>query len=167
MAVWQTFFSTAAEAAAALVGLIFVALSVNIAQILKYSHLPARAAAAMGALMLILVASLAVLAPQPIQWLGGEVLAFAAMALALQVESARSSRRAHATFHRPTHESSRLREPVIAVVAAQAQIVPFIVGGVMLAVGWPAGLGWLAGGSISVFILAVVNAWVLLVEILR
>src|SRR5277367_1772056 len=104
MADWKSFFETCAGAAAALAGLIFVALSVNIAQILKFEHLPARAAAAMGALMLILTASLAVLAPQPPAWLGSEVLGLTLLAWLLQIGSARDSGAASRKYGRPTRE---------------------------------------------------------------
>ena len=46
VAAWRDFFTACAGASAALAGLIFVALSVNIGEILKFEHLPARAAAA-------------------------------------------------------------------------------------------------------------------------
>jgi len=161
IAAWRDFFTACAGASAALAGLIFVALSVNIAQILKFEHLPARAAAAVGALMLILTASLAVLAPQPPAWLGGEVLGLTFLAWLLQIGSARDSGAASRKYGRPTHEH------VSEIVFGQAQMAPFAVGGVLLITGAEAGLAWLAAGAVTVFILSVVNAWVLLVEILR
>ena len=42
---WTTFFVAASGASAALAGLVFVALSVNISHIIKAPHLPPRAAA--------------------------------------------------------------------------------------------------------------------------
>jgi len=158
---WVSFFEAAAGAAAALAGLIFVALSVNIARILEFSHLPARAAAAMGALMLILTTSLAALAPQPARWLGGETLALTALAWLLQIDSARQSRAATRRHNRPAHEF------VVEMIMSQIQMIPYAVGGVLLALGWAAGVDWLAAGAVLVFMLAVINAWVLLVEILR
>ena len=67
---------TPAGASAALAGLVFVALSVNIAHILQYSNLPSRAAATIGSLILILVSSMAALIHQPMQVLGIEILIF-------------------------------------------------------------------------------------------
>jgi modulator of FtsH protease len=157
---WVSFFEAAAGAAAALTGLIFVALSVNIARILEFSHLPARAAAAMGALMLILTTSLAALAPQPVRWLGGETLALTALAWLLQIDSARQSRTATRRHNRPAHE-------FVVEIMSQIQMIPYAVGGVLLALGCAAGVDWLAAGAVLVFMLAVINAWVLLVEILR
>ena len=42
-----------------------------------------------------------------------------------------------------------------------------LVGGVSLVVGAGGGLVWILSGSVLVFVAASVNAWVLLVEILR
>jgi hypothetical protein len=61
----SNFFIAAAGASPALAGLVIVAVSVNINSILKFSHLPARAGAAIGSLILILVASMAALVPPP------------------------------------------------------------------------------------------------------
>jgi len=47
------------------------------------------------------------------------------------------------------------------------QVAPFLVGGALLAGSNPSGLGRIAAGSLSVFVGSVLNAWVLLVEILR
>ena len=158
---WRDFFTACAGASAALAGLIFVALSVNIAHILKYDHLPARAAAAIGALMLILTASLAALAPQPIPFLGGETIALTALAWLLQIVSARSSSHAASRYGRPSYEH------LLEIAMGQLPMAPFAVGGIMMLHGEGWGLAWLAGGAVTVFILSVVNAWVLLVEILR
>jgi len=158
---WKDFFGAAASASAALAGLIFVALSVNIARILEFKHLPARAAAAIGALMLILTSSLDALAPQPIVWLGVEILGLTALAWLLQVDSARQSHAASRLHGRPRHEF------VTEFLMGQVQMIPYVVGAALLALGAPAGFFWLAIGALAVFIQAVLNAWVLLVEILR
>src|SRR5271167_2275581 len=71
---WSPFFETAAEASAGLVGLVIVAISVNIRPILDQPHLPSRAGATIGALVLIMLGSLAALIPQSLGVWGGEML---------------------------------------------------------------------------------------------
>jgi hypothetical protein len=56
---------------------------------------------------------------------------------------------------------------VLNATLGQAQVLPFIIGGILLLARNEKGLYWMAGGCISIFILSVLNAWVLLVEILR
>jgi hypothetical protein len=46
-------------------------------------------------------------------------------------------------------------------------VLPFIVGGVMLTFNNIDGMYWIAAGIIAAFILSMLNAWVLLIEILR
>lgn len=70
-------FVAGAGASAALAGLVIVAISVNVQEILKYRNLPSRAIATIGMLMLILVVSMAALIPdQDSAALGLEILAF-------------------------------------------------------------------------------------------
>ena len=79
----------------------------------------------------------------------------------LQLDSARQSFAAARAATRPWHEFA------IEFTLGEVQMLPYLVGGALLALGSSDGFYWLAGGAVTVFVLAVVNAWVLLVEILR
>jgi hypothetical protein len=73
---WHDMFVAVAGAAAALTGLIFVAVSINLAQVLKYRSLPPRAAETLSILIGLLVLSVFVLIPgQSLTALGIEMLA--------------------------------------------------------------------------------------------
>ncbi len=158
---WANFFMTAAGASAALAGLVFVALSVNIARIIEVPHLPSRAGATIGTLILILVCSMAALIPQPGLALGAEILVFGIASWSLKVRSAYRAFADRVKTQRPVFES------VTETVLGQIQVLPFIVGAVLLMLANDYGLYWVAGGIIAVFVFSVFNSWVLLVEILR
>jgi hypothetical protein len=160
MTEWTGFFAASAGAAAALTGLIIVAMSVNIGTIIAIPGMTSRAGATIAALVLAVVSSVAALIPaQPAALLGAEVLGFGIVAGCFAVES---SYRVLA---------ARGARPVWAVMPKNlvvlAQVAPFLVGGALLAASDPAGLGWIAAGVLAVLVGSVLNAWVLLVEILR
>jgi hypothetical protein len=157
---WTEFFATAGDAAATLVGLIIVAVSVNLQRILAYHQLPSRAGAGIAALLLSLGVSLAALMPQTGAALGLEVIGFAAVAWMVQLWAARQMVVARPQQGRP------LFELVVAIGVGQAQVLPFLIGGVVVLVG-QGGTYWLAAGVIATFAAAVFNAWILLVEIMR
>jgi len=56
---------------------------------------------------------------------------------------------------------------VMSLVLAQAATLPIIIAGVLLLAGRPSGLYWLMAGVIVSLIASVLNAWILLVEIIR
>ena len=58
-------------------------------------------------------------------------------------------------------------EILFGIVAGQLQAFPFVIGGVLLLAGEAGGAYWIAAGIIATFVFSVLNAWVLLVEILR
>jgi hypothetical protein len=65
----------------------------------------------------------------------------------------------------------RTRNPrswlVIRIVQTQVITLPFIVAGVLLVQGSPSGMYWLVPGFLLSLISGVIEAWILLVEILR
>ncbi|WP_220089922.1 hypothetical protein, partial [Pseudomonas aeruginosa] len=73
---WANFFVAEVGAAAALSGLIIVAISINLQRILSFPQLPGRAAEMLILLVGTLTAcSLALMPGQPLKVLGGEILA--------------------------------------------------------------------------------------------
>jgi modulator of FtsH protease len=155
---WTPFFGTAAGAAAALGGLIIVAMSVNIEVIINSPSMPARAGSTIASLVLAVVVALAALIPeQPLFWFGIEVLAFSVVAAVMHIVEARQI----IGLHRNGLEA------LLKVLVGLGPVLAFVVGGLLLVLGEQAGLVWVAIGTVLVFIGSVVNAWVLLVEIRR
>lgn len=157
---WNDLFVASAGAAAALAGLLIVAMSVNVREIISIPSMSSRAGAAIASLVLIVVVSTCALIPgQPPVILGFEVLVASAATLAIAVDSAVRILRVG---------TARSRASAIAKGAiASAPALLFLIGGGLLCAGSTAGLYWIAAGIATVFVVSVINAWVLLVEILR
>ncbi|MRG61126.1 hypothetical protein GE115_14815 [Agromyces sp. CFH 90414] len=156
---WSEFNVAMLGATAALAGLLIVAMSVNIAEILKTPSLPGRAAAALAALMAAIVVTALGLVPNPPEWLFG-LGALLAGALAAVFEY-RATRLLVA-------EGSRFGSPIAKAAAGWLPVGLFLVGAVLVLAGLPsAGLAWLAGASILAIASAILHAWIVLVEVLR
>src|SRR5271155_5270189 len=154
-AAWHDFFMAAVGASAALLGLLFVSLSINIQTILKYPHLPGRAAATLGMLLVVLVVCFFGLAPNEMSTtFGWEVIAVsmlsASQILWISVRRFRSGDRLTWAFS----SSTQLLVPVLFILG----------GGISLLVGSGGGIEWILIGTALVFISSSINAWVLLVE---
>src|ERR1700761_8456803 len=92
---WASFFTALISAAAALTGLLFVAVSINLDRILKGGRfLPARAAETLAVLLLVVIGSAVTLIPQDTRLIGVEVLILAVPMLAVTVAIQLRHRRA-------------------------------------------------------------------------
>jgi modulator of FtsH protease len=155
---WHDFFLGTIGAAAALTGLLFVAISNNLDQVLKFAGLPGRAAGTLGMLVSALVVSGFALAPgQSHRALGIEIAAVGTIVAVQAVWVSRGSGAAGDPRSWRIEHLATLLLPSIGL----------IVGGVSVAVAYGGGLYWVLGAVLLAFASASVNAWVLLVEIKR
>jgi hypothetical protein len=156
---WHDLFVAVAGASAALAGLLFVAVSINLNRILAFPHLPGRAAQTVGMLALILVESILVLVPgQTRTALGVELWAVGLVVLVAFV--ADWSRRGEAA-------QIRLRYALLPLAIVVLGSLPTVIAGASVMSGSGGGLYWLVAGLVLGFSGAIINAWVLLVEIVR
>jgi hypothetical protein len=155
---WDNFFVAEAGAAAALTGLLFVAVSINLTRVLEFPQLPTRAAETLILLMSVLVVSTFALVPeQPLRTYGIEIAAtgFATWAI-LSFTLSR------------THKADREYGPMWGrVIANQLPSLPYIVAGALMAADYPRGIYWIVPGILLSFASGIFGAWVLLVEIQR
>lgn len=156
---WTDFNVAMAGASAALAGLMIVAASVNIADIVKEKSLTARLAAGVSGLVLALVASAIGLIPElPLTAYGIVIIVIALIAAVFAGQAARD-------IFANRHPANRLKA-VKSLVCFAAPAV-YAVGAVLLVAGVASGLVWFAAGSIVAIIAALLVSWIVLVEVLR
>src|SRR5271154_755981 len=159
-AMWTAFFAAETSVSAGLTGLLFVAISINLSDILLNPALTSRAAKALSTLVeVLLIASLCLVPGQSGVLLGSELVVVGTFGWVLITRWQRGA----------THGNPYIG-PVQRVgldALTQGSSLPMIVGGVSLMAGRGEGLYWLVAGLIGSLIAALLDAWVLLVEIKR
>jgi len=156
---WSDLFVATAGASAALAGLVFVAVSINIKRILEFPGLPERALETILLLMVVLLVSIVGLVPGQSNVALGVELLVVGLAIGGTI------------FRLPTVRSDVEDEPRIWLWSRWGvrltAVVPLMVAGASLLGESGGGLYWLAAGIAFAVAGAIANAWVLLVEILR
>lgn len=164
VAAWHDFFVAAAGAAAALSGLIFVAVSINLRDILAEekklgsTYLTGRALESLADLLVVLAVSLVGLDPSAGRTAFGGVLIAAAAGSA--ISPVRSARAYRSTGYKPVAFTLRL-------VLAGLLVLGYAAAGAALLARGGGGLQWLPFAFLLAVTIAASNAWILLVEVLR
>jgi len=157
--VWSDFAVGVVGATAALTGLLFVAVSINLERILQFPRLTARAGSTLALLVALLIAGTFLLAPGQSRLALAVELAAVGLLMALVGAGVVSAERRDAEG--PKH----LKVIPVAVAVVPAALV--LAAGVSLAAAAGGGLFWLLAGFAAGFVGASLNAWVLLVEVHR
>jgi modulator of FtsH protease len=157
---WTDFLIASAGVIGALVGLVFVSLSINLARIIELPGLAGRAAETMILLGGTLTGILVSLIPRLSERQLGLALAVAAIPtwfvpMVIQFQPIRNR-----TYFRLSHE-------IIRAVMHQAATLPGVMTVFALCGFLRGGIAWFAVGVIMSIVVAITNAWVLLVEIMR
>jgi modulator of FtsH protease len=156
---WHDLFVAAAGASAALAGLLFVAVSINLERILQFEGLPERGLETVALLLGVLLISFVGLVPgQSHVALGAEILVIAVVLIAFICRLPTSY-----TGPGEVPRSWVYTRWTLRLVGT----VPFLLAGVSLIFEAGGGLYWVVDGIVFAILAAVANAWVLLVEILR
>jgi modulator of FtsH protease len=159
---WTDLMVAVVGAMAALAGLFFVALSINVDLIVHMKRLPGRSAATVVMLLVLLLVGVACLIPGQPGWLVG--LEIALLGLSVTIFSL-------GALHPQTiDDAPNLNTFTYRVQPMLIMLVPclvLVVTGVSLMLEAGGGLYWLAVAFVSGIFACMTNAWVLLIEIKR
>jgi modulator of FtsH protease len=160
MSGWDSFFVAQVGASAAVAGLVFVGVSINLDKILKYAGLPGRALALIVLILALITSSLMLVPGQLNTLIGAELLGVGLLAWIWVVAL-------DALNLRQLEPRYRKAWVLLRIALSQFATLPIIIAGaVTLAQGTPS-FYWLVPGVLVCFLVAFFDAWVLLIKINR
>src|SRR5271167_3022942 len=151
---WTTYLSVLAEVAATLTGLVFVAVSINLSRILSVLGLTGRAAESLMQLFGVVIISTSALIPRQVPIaLGTEIVVVSSglwlLQTILQVRYSKTNK-GHPRYWLVTR-----------IIQTQLSNIPFLIAGILILIGSPEAMYWLAPGCILSLIAGIMGAWVL------
>lgn len=157
---WHDLFVATAGASAALTGLIFVGVSINLSRILSYPKLPGRALLSLILLGTILIFSILMLMPgQSLLITGFETLFIGTacwlLALFLDISIIKKT------------DKEYKKASYFNLLFNQFAVLPYLITAILFLFDNEHGFYWLVAGFILSIIKAITDAWVLLIEINR
>lgn len=160
MEAWHDFAVAQVGASAALAGLLFVSVSINLEKILSNPVLPNRALVPFVLLLgILIICSFLLLPEQPSSRVGllvliGGVIVWGA-ATTIDIRRVREAERQYLHYEYPR------------IVLTQLAALPYLVAGLLLVTGGVGGEIWIVPAIVFSYIKAFADAWVLLIEINR
>lgn len=155
---WSNFFLAQVGASAALTGLLFVALSINVRKITSNKPLLHKALISLLLLFIVLVVSSLTLIPlSTVHYLGIGVFILGGISWFVVT-----------TLHtqaRKTLTKKYLRYYIRDIILNQLATVPFLVAGILFFMNNEIGYYWLVPGILFSILSAGVTSWILLIEI--
>ncbi|HMN84523.1 MAG TPA: hypothetical protein PKA74_00830 [Bauldia sp.] len=158
---WGDFLAAQVGASAALAGLLFVGVSINLEKILSANSLTLRALLALIVLVVILILSSFLLFPgQSRLAVGIEIVAIGAATVAI-------GNLIELRIWRDRGDAQTTLTLAVNLLLFEAASFPYVIGGILVLADDPSGMTWVGIAIMFSFVKAVVDAWVLLVEINR
>ena len=157
---WGNFFIAEAGASAALAGLIFVAVSINLNRIINYPRLVTRAFQSLALLVTILITASLMLVPgQSFTVVGIEILVVGVVIWLLNIYlDIRNFRQTDPQYRRAYSAN---------ILMGQLATLPYLIAGISILTTGEGGIYWLVPALIFSVLQAILDSWVLLIEINR
>ncbi len=161
MSGWDNFFAAQVGASAALTGLVFVGVSINLTKIMSFPYLPGLALEAVVVLLAVLIESSLLLTPgQSTALRGAEVGVVGLSVWAITTAVQRDN-------YQKIEARYRRAYAVRLIVLVQLATLAFVVASAAMLLRGANGVYWVVPGTIGCYLVAISDAWILLIEINR